>query len=173
MNTYKLMSRTSQRGTATYSLKSLCLILALALGGVTTANASPTKLIGVWSNTVQPVDCVSGQELGSPFIGLHTYYADGNILQISSTNPAAGSISQGRWSKAGKNRYGARTESALFDINGFYIGYMVLERMITLAKGGQTLEFDAKGSRYSADDQFLGTACAVGNGVKLPEPTPF
>ncbi len=152
--------------------RSLCLYLAL-LGAAVSAQAGQSKLIGVWSNDIQNVDCVSGQVTGDPFVGLHTYYSDGNLLQISSTDPAFGSITQGRWSKAGKNTYAARTQGAVFDVNGFYTGYLVIERMITLAKDGQTLEFSARGSRYTADGQFLGTACAVATGVKLPEPTPY
>jgi len=153
-------------------LRSLCLCLAM-LGGAVSAQAGQSKLVGVWSNEIQNVDCVSGQATGTPFVGLHTYYSDGNLLQITSTDPALGSVTQGRWSKAGKNTYAARTQGAVFDVNGFYTGYLVIDRMVTLAKDGQTLEFSARGSRYTADGQFLGTACAVATGVKLPEPTPY
>lgn len=152
--------------------KSLCLCLALS-GGAATADAGQSKLVGVWKNTVQFVDCISGQVVAPPGFSLHTYYSDGNLLQISAGNPAMGSPAQGRWSKAGKNTFAARTRDLRFDANGFYSGYVILERMITLAKDGQTLEFTARGSFYSLDDQHLVTTCAEGSGEKLAEPTPF
>ena len=174
MKTKHANTKTGQAGSSGYLRKSMYLASVLLAGGAAMADASPAKLIGVWKNDVQNVDCADfAQPLGTPFIGLHTYYSDGNLLQVSFGNPLAGNMSQGRWSKAGKNRYSARTESPKFDVNGFYAGYIILERMITVAKDGQSLEFKARGSFFSVDDQYLGTSCAVGSGVKVPEPTPF
>jgi hypothetical protein len=166
--TYRIVA---SRGHTTWAvpLKSLCLCIALS-GGAATAQAGQSKLIGVWKNDIQNVDCVSGQETGNHFIGLHTYYSDGNLLQISFNDPAVGNITQGRWSKAGKNKFSASTLGPLFDVNGFYVGYILLDRAITMAKNGQSLEFSAQGTRYTADGQAMGTACAVGTGVKLAEP---
>ena len=155
-----------------FLVKSMCLWVALSAGAAS-ANAEQSKLVGVWKNEIQLVDCTSGQELAPPGIAVHTYYADGNLLQASAINPAEGSPAQGRWAKAGKNQFMARTRDFRFDVNGFYSGYVILERMITLANGGKNLQFSARGSFYSVDDQYLGMSCAVGNGVKLPEPTPF
>lgn len=167
-------TKIGRTGVLGYSFKPIYLALVLLAGGTATADASPAKLIGVWKNDVQNVDCADfAQPLGTPFIGLHTYYSDGNLLQVSYGNPLSGNMSQGRWSKAGKNKYSARTESPRFDVNGFYTGYTIIERMITVAKDGQSLEFNARGSFFSVDDQYLGTSCAVGSGMKVPEPTPF
>ena len=151
---------------------SLCLGLALSAGAAG-AHAGQSKLVGVWKNEIEFVDCTTGQGTAPPGIGLHTYYADGNLLQTSGINPTEGGSSQGRWSKTGKNTFAARTRDFRFDVNGAYWGYIILDRMITLAKDGQTLEFNARGSFYSMDDQYLGATCALGKGEKLPEPTPF
>jgi hypothetical protein len=173
MNATNQTARTDRHAASGLALKSLCLTIALLSGGVATADAGQSKLVGVWKNEVQFVDCTSGQVIAPPGFALHTYYADGNHLVISAGNPAMASPGQGRWSKAGKNTFAAYTRGFLFDANGFYAGYTILERMITLAKDGQTLEYTARGSFYTVDDQFLLTSCAVGTGVKLPGPTPF
>jgi len=157
---------------AAFPFKVLCLCIALS-GGAATADAGQAKLVGVWNNEVHYVDCTSGQEIGTPGHSLHTYYSDGNLLLVSAGNPATASPGQGRWTKTGKNTFAAHNRIFLFDANGFYAAYAIHERMITVAKDGQTLEYTNRASIFSVDDQLLVTSCAVGSGVKLPEPTPF
>ena len=160
------------RHKATSPFKSLSLCIALSVGAAT-ADAGQSKLVGVWNNEVHFVDCTSGQEIGTPGHALHTYYSDGNHLLISAGNPAVASPGLGRWSKTGKNTFAANTRILLFDANGFYAAYGIHERVITVAKDGQTLEYTNRASVFSVDDQLLGSSCALGKGVKLPEPTPF
>ncbi len=158
----------------------LYLGIALLSGCEATADAEQpdgqssgqSALVGVWKNEVQFVDCTSNEEIGTPGTALITYFADGNLL-FRAGNPAVFSLGQGRWSRTGENTFAANARVIGYDPNGFYNGYVIHERMITLAEDGQTQEYTNRASFFSVDDQHLLTRCVVGTGVRLPEAAPL
>lgn len=172
MNTKHQTSAVARKGISGYLIKPLCVAMAL-LSGVATAEAGQAKLVGTWKAQVHFVDCVSGQTVGEPFSSLGTYYADGNATEIPSSAPTARSASFGTWAKAGKSTYAVYSQFWLYDANGFYAGYQVLNRMLEVAKDGRTFDVRATTSRYDSNDVLLGSGCAAGTGGKLPEPEPF
>ena len=172
MNTERQTTAAGRKGISGYLITPLCVTIAL-LSGVATAEAGQAKIVGTWKANVHFVDCVSGQTTGEPFFALATYYADGNATEVPYAPPTARTASYGRWTKAGKNTYAASSQFGVFDVNGFYAGYQVLERMLVVSKDGQTFDIRARTDRYSVDDQILFSACAAGTGGKLPEPEPF
>jgi len=151
--------------------KAIC--LAIALLGVNTAIAAPTKLVGTWKASIQLTDCTSGQGLAAPFFALATYYSDGNVTEVPYNDPSTRTNSYGRWAKAGKNVFAASSQFGVFDVNGFYAGYQVLDRMITIARDGKTYKIKSKTSRYGLSDELMFTVCAAGTGKRLPEPEAF
>jgi hypothetical protein len=173
MNTLTLTNQVHSVRITRYLFKPLCLSIALLGGAVATADADTAKLVGTWKAQVHFVDCVSDQAMGQPFSSLGTYYADGNATEVPSSAPTARSASFGTWAKTGKRTYAAYSEFWLYDANGFYAGYQVLNRMLDVAKDGQTFDVRATTSRYDSDNVLLGSGCAAGTGERLPEPTPF
>jgi hypothetical protein len=152
-------------------LKAIC--LASALLGVNTAFAASPKLVGTWKASIQLTDCSSGQQLASPFTVVATYYADGNVTEVPYSDPATRTSSYGRWVKTGKNVFAASSQFGIFDVNGFYAGYQVLERMLTMSGDAQTYRIRARTSRYGLSDELLFTTCATGTGERLPGPKEF
>jgi len=152
-------------------LKAICLTIALL--GVNNAIAAPTKLVGTWKASIQLTDCTSGQGLAAPFFVLATYYSDGNVTEVPYNDPSTRTNSYGRWAKTGKHVFAASSQLGVFDVNGFYAGYQILNRMLTVAGDGQTYQIKAKTSRYGLSDELMFTVCAAGTGKRLPEPEAF
>jgi len=175
MNSPQKTNRSPAVKTSRSPVKPLYLSIALLAGAVATADADAdaAKLVGTWKARVHFVDCVSGQTLGEPFSALGTYYADGNATEIPFNGPTTRSASYGTWTKAGKLNYAVYSEFWLYDANGFYAGYQVLNRMLKVAKDGRTFDVRATTSRYDSNDVLLGSGCAAGTGERLPDPTPF
>lgn len=173
MNTQHQAIRLHLRKKPKSLLKPLFLSIALLGAGVTTAQADTDKLVGTWKAQIDFVDCVSGQAAGAPFFALGTYYADGNATEVPSSGPTARSASFGTWAKAGKRSYAVHSQFWIYDANGFYAGYQVLERMLTVSKDGQTFEVRARTARYDTNDVELGSGCAAGTGERLPKPAAF
>ena len=173
MNTLHHTNRVHGIRISRFPFKQLCLSIALLGGAVTTADADSAKLVGTWKADVHFVDCDSGQALGEPFSALGTYYSDGNATEVPSSGPSGRSPSYGTWAKAGKSNYAVYSQFWLYDVNGFYAGYQVLNRMLKVAKDGQTFDVRATTSRYDSNGVLLGSGCAAGTGERLPEPAPF
>ena len=173
MNTLRQTNRVHSARTFRFPFKPLWVSIALLGGAVATAEADTAKLVGTWKAQVHFVDCASDQALGEPFSALGTYYADGNATEVPSSGPATRSPSFGTWAKAGKRTYAVYSQFWLYDANGFYAGYQVLNRMLEVAKDGQTFDVQATTSRYDSDGVLLGSGCAAGSGERLPKPTPF
>lgn len=173
MNIPSQTNRVHSAKTFRFMFKPLWVSIALLGGAVATADADTAKLVGTWKAQVHFVDCVSGQAVGEPFSALGTYYADGNATEVPSSGPATRSPSFGTWAKAGKRTYAAYSQFWLYDANGFYAGYQVLNRMLEVAKDGQTFAVRATTSRYDSNDVLLGSGCAAGAGERLPQPAAF
>jgi len=149
--------------------------LALAACAADTAQAGPPPLVGVWRTTVHPADCESWETAEGEFHALNVFFADSAAQEIvfGDDPNLSRSIGVGTWKKVGKRTFAVHTEHGLKDSSGNNFGYVELDRMFTVAKGGQTLETRGKGSFYLNDGQWLGSSCGVGTSERQAEPTPF
>jgi len=151
-----------------------CLALAIGCeGALAGALTDLPKIIGAWKVTVQPVDCVSGQNSADPFIVLSSYYADGNTLEIPIAGFSGRTASHGTWRKVGWRKFASRSVYGRTDVNGLPVGYGVIERMISVAKDGQSADIRARGIFLTTDEQEQFSVCVTATGERLPEPAVF
>jgi len=110
----------------------------------------------------------------SPFDAFNTFYADGNASEIGfGISPAYRTVSHGRWIRTGRRSFANNLALAIFDANGLYAGYQLIDRMIELSADGQTLTSRARFNRYGPSDELIFSGCANETGARLAEPTPF
>ena len=156
-----------------YRAATLFVALAATLSAGAQADRAP--IVGTWENQVYFADCESGETSGDSVTSLHTYFADGNLEEVSlASSPVFPTTSGwGTWKKAGKGVFASTVRIGIMDVNGTNWGYMVRDRMTTLAQDKQSLEYRARVNLYTIDGQLLSSNCAQATGVRLPEPTPF
>jgi len=149
--------------------------LALAACAATTAQANPPMLVGVWNTTVQPSDCESWEAVGDEFRTLNAYFADGiaQEIQFSDDPNMSRSLGVGTWKKVGKRTFAIHSENGLKDSSGNNFGYIVLNRTVTVAKDGLTLEGKGQGSFYLNDGQLLGSSCGMATSERQTGPAAF
>ena len=96
-------------------LATVCLLAVLAItnNSTTSAQAATPSLVGTWNTTIP-------QSEGNPrptFQSMLTFFADGNMVETNTTNPATSTPAHGIWSRSGKD-YQLTFESFTFDDQG-------------------------------------------------------
>ena len=95
----------------------LLAVLAITTNMVASAQAATPSLVGTW-NTTTP------QSEGNPrptFQSMLTFFADGNMVETNTSNPATNTPAHGIWSRSGKD-YQLTFESFTFDDQGKHTG---------------------------------------------------
>ncbi len=148
-------------------------VLAATLSAGARADRAP--IVGAWKSHIYAADCESGDTSGDGIYSLHTYFADGKLAEIGmgSSPVLPTTLGLGTWKKAGKGVFASTVQVGIMDADGNYQGYMVRDRMTTLARDKQSLELQVRVNLYNTDGQLLSSNCGQGTGVRLPLPTPL
>lgn len=158
-------------------------LATLVVVGATTADAGERsrsrseanagRLVGTWEFQVTFVDCETGAPLGPPFQSLHTYSAEGSVIeQGSRVGPpptATRTVGQGIWEREMPGVFHATFSFFTFDANA---------QPLTRADIDETLEFEGRdrvlsygtGTVSTPTGVVVATNCFVGPGDRLRFP---
>jgi hypothetical protein len=121
-------------------------------------------LTGNWMFTVTPVTSPSG--LAPAFLGLATYFEDGNVLEESNTSAIRGT-GRGNWHRIGRQQFTFSVIFFRFDAARNYLGTSRVTATVTLSDDGSALQGDAVVQNYDASGNLLITLHATEVGQRL------
>jgi len=149
----------------------LLLAVAVMIGLVsipllTRANQTNEKrqLTGNWMLTVTPVTSPPG--LAPSFLGLLTFFDDGNLVEESNTTAIRGT-GRGHWEKIGHEQFTFSFVSFRFDAARTYLGTGRITATITLSEDGSALQGDAVVQNFDASGNLLITLQVTEVGQRL------
>ena len=148
-----------------------CLLVLPAAGHAGDAESgshAPARLVGVWHISGQPVNCSTRQPLPVPPItGIIAFHAGGTSTESA---PAATPRTPGlgTWNRVGHREFTAAATVLTFDVNGFSTGSLVVRRLITLARGGDSFAADTRTTITDASGVAV-ERCALAEAVRAAE----
>lgn len=130
------------------------------------ANASTSKIVGVWDVQVTLLDCSSGVQVGA-FQALHKYELGGTVQAVPATNPAALSSNVGIWSATSKDHYDMTIKMYRFDASGNYAGWNVVRNKVVLSKDGTLYAGAGEAQFFDLNGNVVATACPTFAGTRF------
>ncbi len=122
------------------------------------ADALNPTIVGLW----QVMDTENGQPIDLSF---EVYHSDGTEILIDQTPPPEGNVCIGTWVQTGALTYKLTHPALNFDMNGNYIGTVMIKEVVTLDRNGYQFSgtytvdvFDLTGSATGHfEGQFIGS----------------
>jgi hypothetical protein len=117
------------------SLRSLGMLAPPKLGARSDKDEQPQAdalnptIVGLW----QVMDLENGQPIDLSF---EIYHDDGTEILIDQTPPAEGNVCIGTWVQAGALTYKLTHPALNFDMDGNYIGTVMIKEVVTLDRNG-------------------------------------
>jgi hypothetical protein len=117
------------------------------------ADALNPTIVGLW----QVMDTENGQPIDLSF---EVYHSDGTEILIDQTPPPEGNVCIGTWVQTGTLTYKLTHPALNFDMNGNYIGTVMIREVVTLNRNGYqfsgTYTVDVFDLTGTATDHFEG-----------------
>lgn len=151
------------------SLRNLGLVAPPKIGGrdqtgakeaASAANPLNPSIVGLW----QVMDVVDGKPVDLSF---EIWHSDGTEILIDQSAPATDNVCIGTWQQTGSLVFKLTHPSLNFDMNGNYIGTVMIREVVTLDRNGNKFSgtytadvFDVNGSPVPDghfEGQFIGT----------------
>jgi hypothetical protein len=145
--------------------RTLIIMAALTVAFSFASAQAPERTIqGVWQTMVTPINCQTGDPVGTPFPGLFTFNKGGTMSEYGvgpGSSPVLRSPGHGVWAREhGWQNYSFTFMFDRYNASGVFIGSQKVTATVELGASGDELTTNSLGEILDANGNVIATFCA-------------